>query len=157
MFPPPSTIRVLMDQVDALQAQVGRLAGMLEDAKAHTGVALASARGTEALAHGVIRARRERAKFLPPMLFSEPAWDLLLVLYSASLAQHRVSVSQACATANLPATTALRWLATLEECRLIVRHADPLDGRRSFVALTDTGERAMEEFFRHIKDAVLAV
>jgi DNA-binding MarR family transcriptional regulator len=146
----------LLKQAEALQAQAAELAAIINRADNDHGTALETSKGTAALAKGIIRARTQRSKFLPPSLFAEPAWDILLELYSAELAQQRMTVTQACAAAKVPATTALRWLGTLEASQLIVRHPDPLDARRSFVALTETGEQAMESFFQSIKDAVLA-
>jgi DNA-binding MarR family transcriptional regulator len=147
----------LLRQVEALQVQAAELAAVISAAGSHPGATVAGSKGTEALTLGIIRARKQRAKFLPPSLFAEPAWDLLLVLYSATLAQQRMSVSQACAAADLPATTTLRWLNTLEASQLIIRHADPLDARRSFVELTEAGEQAMRNFIQSIQDAALGV
>lgn len=150
------TSHSLLRQAEALQAQAAELAAIINRADNDPGTALMSNKGTAALAKGIIRARTQRSKFLPPSLFAEPAWDILLELYSAELAQQRMTVTQVCAAAKVPATTALRWLATLESSNLVVRRPDPLDARRSFVALTEAGEQAMENFFQSIKNAVLA-
>lgn len=150
-----STSNSLLKQAEALQAQAAELAAIINRADNDQGSALTTPKATAALARGIIRARTERAKFLPPALFAEPAWDILLELYSAELAQHRMTVTQACAAARVPPTTALRWLGTLESSGLITRHADPFDARRSFVALTDLGTKAMESFFQSIRNAAL--
>lgn len=94
-----------------------------------------------------IRSRTNRAEFLPTYLFADPAWDILLDLYHSGLAQHRVSVSSLCTASNVPASTALRWIKTLQNEGLISRSGDPLDARRYFVALTNTGLTAMDGFF----------
>jgi DNA-binding MarR family transcriptional regulator len=47
----------------------------------------------------------------------------------------RVPVSSLCIAADVPPTTALRWLKTLVQQGLFVRRADPHDGRRVFVEL----------------------
>ena len=149
----PPTSDSLLKQAEALQAQAAELAAIISGASSET---LISSKGTAALVKGIVRARTQRTKFLPPSLFAEPAWDILLGLYSAELAQRRMTVSQVCAAAKVPATTAIRWLNTLESSQLIIRRPDPLDGRRSFVELTEHGEKAMENFFQSIKDALLA-
>jgi DNA-binding MarR family transcriptional regulator len=48
-----------------------------------------------------------------------------------------VTVSDACIAASVPATTALRWFAKMEENGLIVRRQDPHDARRAHVELTE--------------------
>jgi DNA-binding MarR family transcriptional regulator len=149
----PATTDSLLRQAEALQAQAAELAAIISGTSSET---LISTKGTAALVKGIVRARAQRAKFLPPSLFAEPAWDILLGLYSAELAQRRMTVSQACTAARVPATTAIRWLNTLESSHLIVRRPDPLDGRRSFVELSENGKSAMENFFQSIKDALLA-
>jgi hypothetical protein len=59
---------------------------------------------------GVIRAQRLRSRYFREDLFADPAWDMLLDLLQAEIAQLRVPVSSLCIAAAVPATTALRWL-----------------------------------------------
>jgi DNA-binding MarR family transcriptional regulator len=96
---------------------------------------------------GMIRSRTDRLKFIPSFLFADPAWDILLELYSSNFAQYRVSITNLCIASNVPASTALRWIKTLENEGLITRAEDPLDGRRYFMALTEAGLNAMDGFF----------
>jgi DNA-binding MarR family transcriptional regulator len=116
----------------------------------------ASASAAAALARRIIRARHQRSRFLPSKLFSDPAWDILLALYAAELGQRRITVGQVCAAAEIPATTGLRWLGTLEEMGLAERRADPLDARRFFVSLTGEGREAMSGYLQSMRDLVLA-
>jgi DNA-binding MarR family transcriptional regulator len=95
----------------------------------------------------VLRARREREVIFGQDLFADPAWDILLDLYAAQLEQRRVATSELCCAAAVPATTALRWIEKLQRTHLIVRTADPLDGRRVFVELSERGAAAMHDFF----------
>jgi DNA-binding MarR family transcriptional regulator len=69
-------------------------------------------------------------------LFGEPAWDILLDLYIAHERGVETFVSDACIGACVPPSTAIRWLAILEERGLIERDADPFDARRRSVRLT---------------------
>lgn len=94
----------------------------------------------------ILRARDQRSQEFPGDLFADPAWDMLLELYWLELEQHRASVSRACKAARVPATTALRWLKTLETRGFIRRDEDPYDGRRVFVSLTPDARQAMQRY-----------
>ena len=98
----------------------------------------------------VIRARRLRARFFSEELFADPAWDMLLDLLQAEIAQLRVPVSSLCIAAAVPATTALRWIKTMTEQGLFVRRADPHDGRRVFVELAPAASDAMRRYFADV-------
>jgi DNA-binding MarR family transcriptional regulator len=98
----------------------------------------------------VIRARRTRARYFSEELFADPAWDMLLDLLQAEIAQLRVPVSSLCIAAAVPATTALRWLKTLVAQGLFIRRADPHDGRRVFVELAPETSQALRRYFAEI-------
>ena len=94
-------------------------------------------------ARKVLVIRRERLKHLPPELFSEPAWDILLDLFVSQMQQKDISVSSACLSSHVPQTTALRWLDVLTNLGLVERYASPDDKRVCFVRLTSAGRHAM--------------
>jgi DNA-binding transcriptional ArsR family regulator len=94
----------------------------------------------------IIRARRLRDQYLPADLFADPAWDMLLDLMAARLEGHRVAVSSLCIAAAVPATTALRWIKMLTDQGLVVRSADPQDGRRVYIELADEAARALTAY-----------
>lgn len=98
----------------------------------------------------VIRARRLRSRYFREDLFADPAWDMLLDLLQAEIAQLRVPVSSLCIAAAVPATTALRWLKTMTQEGLFVRRADPHDGRRVFVELAPDASRALRRYFAEV-------
>jgi hypothetical protein len=98
----------------------------------------------------VIRARRLRARYFPQEMFADPAWDMLLDLLQAEIAQLRVPVSSLCIAAAVPATTALRWLKTMVGEGLFVRRADPHDGRRVFVELAPQTSDALRRYFAEV-------
>jgi hypothetical protein len=129
-----------------LSEEVGRIANILANLSEEIEVpeALAARKpSTEGGEIGVgqvraiIRARRLRDQYFRPELFADPAWDMLLDLLAARLAGQKVAVSSLCIAAAVPPTTALRWIKTLCEQGLFVRSADPRDGRRVFIALSD--------------------
>jgi DNA-binding MarR family transcriptional regulator len=103
----------------------------------------------------VIRARRLRERFFAADLFADPAWDMLLDLLQAEIAQLRVPVSSLCIAAAVPATTALRWLKSMTDKGLFVRRADPHDGRRVFVELSREASIAMRRYFAEVGKAAV--
>lgn len=104
--------------------------------------------------------RRRRDRFFPGDLFGEPSWDILLDLFIAGREERRVPTTSACIGANVPPTTALRWLRILESRGLVEREGDRRDGRRTFVRLSPQGVMMMDDFlraaFRSLRDGVEA-
>ena len=104
----------------------------------------------------VIRARRLRARFFDADLFADPAWDMLLDLFQAEIAQHRVPVSSLCIAAAVPPTTALRWIKTMTDVGLFLRRSDPHDRRRIFVELAPSASDAMRRYFAEVGRSMAA-
>ena len=101
----------------------------------------------------IMRMRSLRDRMLGQTIhFADPAWDLLLDLYVAELRGPRLSVSDACVGARVPATTALRWLDHLHRAGAIERIPDPRDKRRVMLQLTTSQMAQLNAFF----DAILA-
>jgi len=103
-----------------------------------------------------IRARRMREQYFSAELFADPAWDMLLDLMAAKIEGGDVAVSSLCIAAAVPATTGLRWIKTLTDEGLFVRVADPLDGRRVFIELSEAAANAMSAYFRALDRAGLS-
>src|SRR3546814_10360761 len=74
-----------------------------------------------------------------------------LPILAARLADERVAVSSLCVAAAVPPTTALRWIKTLCEHGLFVRSADPQDGRRVFIELTDEAAASLEAYLKAVQ------
>ena len=104
------------------------------------------------LVRRIIAHRQARAKFLDSELFADPAWDMLLDLTAAKGEQARVSVTSLCIAANVPTTTALRWITQLTKAGLIERIEDEADRRRAFIALSDAAAEAMARYFTALED-----
>lgn len=98
------------------------------------------------LLRDLIRRRRLRSEFFPDELFADPGWDILLDLAAARHERKQVSVSSLCIAASVPTTTGLRWIKALTRMGLIVRNADPTDGRRSFIAISEPTAALMERY-----------
>jgi DNA-binding MarR family transcriptional regulator len=160
---PPRLSDIASDQnaerLRQLSDEVGRIAATLARVSSGPG---APARRVEPVVAGdvpdlsaetvraVIRARRLRTRYFPEHMFADPAWDMLLDLLQAEIAQLRVPVSSLCIAAAVPATTALRWLKTMVQEGIFVRRADPHDGRRVFVELAPDASRALRRYFAEV-------
>ena len=145
-------LRQLSDEVSRIAATLARLSTGPAQAPARAELAaiIAAPEISADAVRTVIRARRLRARFFPEHLFADPAWDMLLDLLQAEIAQLRVPVSSLCIAAAVPATTALRWLKTLVQQGLFVRRADPHDGRRVFVELAPEASAALRRYFAEV-------
>ena len=152
--PSAARLRQLSDEVSRIAATLARLS-VAPGAAPVERPARAAPRGEAPnvsleLVRQVIRARRLRARFFDEELFADPAWDMLLDLLQAEIAQHRVPVSSLCIAASVPATTALRWIKTMTDNGLFKRRADPHDGRRIFVELSTSASEAMRRYFAEV-------
>lgn len=138
-----------------LSDEVARIAGMLSALAEEDGGGEAVAAEAEdgspidsVMIRSIIRARRLRDRFFRGGLFADPAWDMLLDLMAARLERNRVAVSSLCIAAAVPPTTALRWIKALTEKGIFVRCADPADGRRVYIELSDEAARALTAYLR---------
>jgi len=95
-----------------------------------------------------LKNRALRKGAMPDLLFGEPAWDMLLELYVCDAEQSVMSVTSLCAASGQPQTTALRWIAILEEMGFVTRSDDGFDRRRKMVQLAERGRLALEAYFR---------
>jgi DNA-binding MarR family transcriptional regulator len=109
------------------------------------------------IARLLIQSQLRRRRMLPGIEFDQPAWDMILYLYVASVEKRRVSVTSLRVAAGVPKTTALRWIRDLVEAGHFVRLKDCQDGRRCHFdlspALRQTVEVLLSEYRRKIIDA----
>lgn len=112
-------------------------------------------RPNPAMIRDMIRSRRLREELLGSGLFADPAWDMLLDLTAARLENRPVAVSSLCIAAAVPATTALRWIKQLTDAGLLRPVADPDDGRRVFIELTERAAEAMDAYFASLPRGIL--
>lgn len=134
----------VQDEIRELGLRLIELAGPGEDANlAKATEMIAEARDHARhyrIATAEIRRRQARRTVLPGEFFGEAAWDILLDLVAMQYRGKKVSVTSACAAANLAPTTALRYLCALEDGGYLVRTPDPADARRQWIELTPFGD-----------------
>lgn len=103
----------------------------------------------------IIRHRHARSRFFDAGLFADPAWDMLLDLTAAHAEKRDVSVTSLCIAANVPATTALRWVKQMVSMELFERISDNHDKRRAFIRLSDKTVEAMARYFAYCEKGEL--
>lgn len=133
--------RQVADMAQGLAALADRLVGQGVGIPAETtGVAEGDC---AAFLESQFRIRRLRARHLPALSLGEPAWDILLDLAVAQYWRRETSVTSLCIAADVPSTTALRWINSMTREGLIVRRPCQRDGRRSFLAIAPDTYQAM--------------
>ncbi len=83
--------------------------------------------------------------FSDPMLFVNPALNILLDLYISGREDRAVNVSSACIASGAPATTALRYITRLSQLGFVSKTEDKKDLRVCYVDLTAEGLALMEQ------------
>lgn len=164
-----------LDKVQSIEAEVARLSSLVRQLMSQGGVNIDAAelraeasplvsacsaapapvsfdRARARMVRRVIRERRKRERFFQSHLLADPGWDMLLDLYAAHYEGQSVSVSSLCIAAAVPATTALRWIRTMEEEGHFVRMADPADRRRIFIGLTAEARARLDLYFDEMED-----
>jgi DNA-binding MarR family transcriptional regulator len=91
------------------------------------------------LARDIFSIRERRRDFLSDQLLGEPAWDMMLALYVASLEERSITVSNLAADSGVPATTALRWLGALRARGFARSRRHKSDGRVTLLTLDAEG------------------
>jgi DNA-binding MarR family transcriptional regulator len=130
------------DLLESVRSVANRLGCGMTDALAHVrrtveGQPAPMRRSTDLISfvEGIQRIRMRRNDLLKVDIFRDPSWDMLLELYLAHARGEKTCVSALCCVAGAPATTAFRHIERLHRLKLITRHPDPRDHRRTFLAL----------------------
>jgi len=146
---------MLSDEVSRIADQLARLASRQDAAMLLPAATDRSAAETARSLREIIRKRQARKQFFPAELFADPAWDIMLDLAAARLEGKQVSVSSLCIAADVPTTTALRWIKGMTDAGLLVRRSDPGDGRRSFIDLSDDAADAMDRYIALVEGGAI--
>lgn len=102
------------------------------------------------LARWALMARRLREDVIGGELFSDPAWDILLDLYTALARGARVKSSSVAVIAGVPPSTGRRWVSKLLELGLIERVKERADQRFTYLGLSAKGRDIMEAFMMRL-------
>ena len=104
-------------------------------------------------ARQICNARDLRGRLFDPNIFGEPAWEILLALYTIDGDLRRLNTRELSELASVKLTTALRWLDYLDEHGWISRKANPFDQRMVYAELSDKGRATMDDYLLQMHDA----
>ena len=90
--------------------------------------------------------RRRRDAHFPPDLFGEPAWDLLLAMFTARERGQAMILCRAYKAAGVTDTTGRRLLDRMEAEGLITRRRAPRSRKMRIVELTDRSVALLVDF-----------
>ena len=91
--------------------------------------------------------RMARTNHLPPELFGEPGWDMMLFLYIQQVRGEHVLVTRLCRASGVPPTTALRYIDILGSHGLIEKSKSEADSRVVYVHLATGAFETLTEMF----------
>lgn len=97
------------------------------------------------IAQLLLRVRALRWDFFRGDLFDEYAWNILLVLYIAQENGHDTTETMALQEASVPPAVGTRWIAHLEQSRLVDR-----DGPPDILRLTDASRAQLADYLDEV-------
>jgi DNA-binding MarR family transcriptional regulator len=99
----------------------------------------------------IICARRARTGLFRPELFSDPAWDMLLVLFLAKAREQLMTVLELAEATATPVSTTVRWVDLLKRDGLVERDPDPAAARNDGAELSVRGTAAIYQWLEDCK------
>lgn len=135
-----SDFPIRAERVDPIDRQTRKL---IEDAE--RAVAMHPADLTE-FARQILTGRKQRERFFDPVLFSNPAWDLMLHLYVATAEDGGMSVPDYCASSSTPKGVLLRWLDYFQQEEMVETADDPERADQTLIRLSDTTHMAVSAY-----------
>lgn len=95
----------------------------------------------------MLRVRKAAKSYFGENLSSDPAWNLLLALSTFDTGRKACHITSVAKRADVPRSTALRWLVKLHENGYVALTADHQDKRAVCVQLTHSGREAIQRSF----------
>lgn len=141
-------IRELQKHVDQLSTTIGELSS-----DQHGGMRAV----TEDDVQLILAARRARETYFGPGIFADPGWDILLHLYLAKLQGKTPSLALLSEISEVPPSTTMRWVDTLDRGGWVKRKPDQVDRRCINVELSDRGIATLQTYFDAVGGLVIGV
>lgn len=106
---------------------------------------------TRGFAKALLAANHARDGILSDVSFADATWVMLLDLFVSQTHDGRLSLSDLYTSIDAPKATTLRTIARLVDQGHLETEADPRDGRRTLVRLTEETYRQMSEVVEEIR------
>ena len=87
-------------------------------------------------AEALLALRDRRNCEIDGQLFGDPAWDMLLFLFTQRAAGRKTTAGSACDASRVPPTTALRYISMLASKQLIIKHVAENESGVHYLELT---------------------
>ena len=97
-------------------------------------------------ARRMVRERLRRNHHFDAALFADPAWDMMLDLFIAEAEGRETPVMNLCLSSQVPETTTLRWVKTLEHAGIVIRRKDEHDQRRVLIRLSSEAAKSLAAY-----------
>ncbi len=123
-------------------------ARQFETARTHSCI---EASDTKAFAKALLAANHARDGILSDVGFADATWMLLLDLFVSQAHDGRLSLSDLYTSIDAPKATTLRTIGRLVDQGHLQTEADPRDGRRTLVRLSEETYRQMSEVVEEIR------
>lgn len=101
----------------------------------------------------ILESRRKRDQCLPPEVFGEPGWELLLNLYREAALGREITITKASYSGGCPPSTALRMIDTLQQFGLVEKHKSN-KSRKVVVRISAVGIEGLNRYFGKVADNV---
>jgi DNA-binding MarR family transcriptional regulator len=137
---------VISDAAVGMGCSTSDVVSMVERGLKHGDVASLSRRPGAATVKEWKRVRMRRNSVMETTIFRDPAWDMLLDLYSAEQEGKRLTVSQLCYGSGVAIATALRHIDRMVQANLLERRENVSDHRSTIVSLTPAAKAKFERF-----------
>lgn len=135
-----SDFPIRAERIDPIDRQTRKL---IEDAEKAAAMQHA---GLTEFARQILVGRKQRERFFDPILFSNPAWDILLNLYVADADGRPVNVLESCTASAVPQGVALRWLGYLQQEEMVIETTSPTHSRQTLVRLSEQARLAISSY-----------
>jgi DNA-binding MarR family transcriptional regulator len=132
--------------------------GSVDAPEAERSVIASSEIGQEVALVRIVEAIRELRRTRREVFglgLAEPAWDMLVELYYRDSTGASTTSAQLKDAANVPPSTAGRWVQHLEHEGWIRIQSHPSDAQTYFVELTNKAKEAMERYLAEVRSLAL--
>lgn len=102
----------------------------------------------------MLKSRRQRRDIFGVDIFGEPAWEIILDMFIAQEEGRTVSLSSLSIAADVPASTAFRWINKLRNIGILIFKEDVEDQRRTLVELSPDYIKKAREFLTSTAHAI---